>query len=248
MSTIDNSFVSLLNNILNNGREYENKRRATTRLQIPSYTLRHDFKDGFPAIGVKELPFDQVVTELIWFLRGDTNIKYLLQNGCNIWNKDAYNWYVKKCKDCGYPIRLSSVKEFISVVKSYYFNGGKINHFELPLDYTLGDVGKNYSYQWRNFGGLGVDQIYALITNMIKDPMESRLKVNAWNPAQLGDTALPPCHSEFQAIGVPLTSFERIEYARDVYGKEFSMSEDVMSILDEAKVPRYGFELHWIQR
>jgi thymidylate synthase len=191
MAKIDKEFALLCMEILNKGKEYENKNRGVKRLQIPSYTFRHEFKDGFPAITNKKLYWKGVVGELIWFLRGDNDVKYLNDNGIKIWNKDAYNWHKKTAKE------VLSEEEFY-----------KLGH---------GSVGQNYSVQWRNFNGK-TDQIKELIDTMHKDIMSSRLKVNAWNPCEVELTALPPCHSEFQIIGVPL--------------------ED----------DKFGFELHWNQR
>lgn len=191
MANIDNEFAALCSKILKEGKEYENKNRGVKRLQIPSYTFRHDFKDGFPAITNKKLYWKGIVGELIWFLRGDNDVKFLNDNKITIWNKDAYNWH-KKTAD---PVL--SEEEFYKL--------------------GYGSVGQNYSVQWRNFGGK-TDQIKDLFNEMKKDIMSSRLKVNAWNPCEVDMTALPPCHSEFQIIGVPL--------------------ED----------GTFGFELHWNQR
>jgi thymidylate synthase len=191
MATIDREFSELCKKILNEGKEYENKNRGVKRLQIPSYTFRHEFKDGFPAITNKKLYWKGIVGELIWFLRGDNDVKFLNDNGIKIWNKDAYNWH-KKTAD---PVL--SEEEFYKL--------------------GSGSVGQNYSVQWRNFNGK-TDQIKQLFDDMKKDIMSSRMKVNAWNPCEVDMTALPPCHSEFQIIGVPLDNDE------------------------------FGFELHWNQR
>lgn len=191
MATIDLEFRAILENVLINGIEYNNERRNVKRLQIPSYTFRHEFSDGFPALTLKKLAFKSVITELIWFLRGDNNVKFLNENHCKIWNKDAYNWHKRS-------------EEYI--LDESVFN-----------DLGQGSVGQNYSVQWRNFGGK-VDQISNLIRDMKADIMGSRLIVQAWNPLELDKTALPPCHSQFQIIGVPM--------------------ED----------GKYGFELHWYQR
>ena len=195
MATIDKEFQALCNKILTEGKEYENKNRGVKRLQIPSYTFRHDFNDGFPAITNKKLYWKGITGELIWFLRGDNNVQYLNENGIKIWNKDAYNWYVKQSKE----------------------NSKSPVSFEEFESWGKGSVGQNYSVQWRKFNG-ETDQILDLIEGMVKDIMSSRLKVNAWNPSEVDLTALPPCHSEFQIIGVPLPYDE------------------------------FGFELHWNQR
>lgn len=190
MSIIDLEFKKLCKTILTYGVEYENKRRGVKRLQIPSYTFRHEFKDGFPALSLKHLPFKSVVGELLWFLRGDNDIKYLNDNGIKIWNDDAYNWHVK--------------------------NGGDLTKEEFNERGT-GSVGRNYSMQWTDFNN-EVDQIASLMIDMDKDIMGSRLIVSAWNPSELDQTALPPCHTFFQIIGVPLEN------------------------------DQFGFELHWHQR
>jgi len=190
MSKVDQEFQKLCKKIFNEGKVYENKNRGVKRLQIPSYTFRHDFKDGFPAITNKKLYWNGIVGELIWFLRGDNDVKYLNENGIKIWNKDAFNWHKK--------------------------HGGFLN-FEDFEKKGIGSVGQNYSVQWRNFNG-NTDQIKELVKTMALDIMSSRLKVNAWNPCETELTALPPCHSEFQIIGVPLEGGD------------------------------FGFELHWNQR
>jgi thymidylate synthase len=176
---INRNYKNILEEVLANGAIYNNERRNVERLQIPSYTFRHDFEDGFPALGLKKLPFKTVVAELCWFLRGENTLEFLHKHNCHIWDADAKNWENKT---------------------------GEKN-----------SVGQNYSKQWRDYGGK-VDQIDILIDGMIKDIMSSRLKVEAWNPLELDDTALPPCHTGFQIIGVPLSTGE------------------------------FGFELHWNQR
>ena len=178
MAKIDREFAALCSKILNEGKEYENKNRGVKRLQIPSYTLRHEFKDGFPAITNKKLYWKGIVGELIWFLRGDNDVKYLNDNKITIWNKDAYNWHKKTATE---------------VLSEEEFN---------KLGY--GSVGQNYSAQYRNFNGK-TDQIKNLIDEMTKDIMSSRLIVNAWNPCETDLTALPPCHASYQVIGVPLS-------------------------------------------
>lgn len=191
MAKVDQTFHQLCSDILSKGKEYENKNRGVKRLQIPSFTFKHEFSNGFPAITNKKLYWKGIVGELIWFLRGDNDVRFLNENGIKIWNKDAYNWHKKT------NIHPLSEEEFYKL--------------------GYGSVGQNYSVQWRNFNGK-TDQIKELVDGMRKDIMSSRLKVNAWNPCEVDLTALPPCHSEFQVIGVPL--------------------ED----------DKFGFELHWNQR
>lgn len=247
MAIIDKNYHNLLEKILQQGYTYEDpNRKGINRLEIPSYTFRHEFKDGFPAITTKKLNYNAVITELIWFLRGNTNIKYLLDNDCNIWNKDAYNYYLKSNDT---DLDGMEFDEFVKIIKDNnlkelqgWFNG-----------YTLGDLGPVYSHQWRNFGEYevyecseyskegGVDQIERLIKNLKEKPLATDHIVNAWNASDLQDMALPPCHYGFQVVVKPLSLNER----REIYGKLAAFSHND---LDNKNITKYGFELHWQQR
>lgn len=235
MAKIDLTFQELCREILEKGREYENKNRGVKRLQIPSYTFKHSFKDGFPAITNKKLYWKGIVTELLWFLRGDNDVKYLNENGVKIWNKDAYNWYVKH--------HSGNTSDNAGLLENPdgSFRMLTFEEFEAKSE---GSVGRNYSVQWRDFQG--VDQIKRLIEDMEKDIMSSRLKVNAWNPAEIFDTALPPCHSEFQVIGVPLNYEQRKVIALNNGFKESQIESHHR--LDNLGIAEFGFELHWNQR
>jgi len=235
MAKIDQEVQELYKKVLKEGRIYNNINRGVKRLQIPSYTFKHDLvKDGFPALTNKEIYWKGITTELLWFLHGDNDIKKLKENGVSIWDKDAFNWYIKKNEGLN-PEMLLDFEGF-----------QKLGH---------GSVGQNYSVQWRNFNG-DTDQIDRLIKEMREDIMSSRLKVNAWNPSELDKTALPPCHSEFQIVGVPLSFSERMYFAgksraiSGFSGKKFDeKSKAEMNIeLTKQNVPEFGFELHWNQR
>jgi thymidylate synthase len=207
MSKLDNNFLALCHVIIDRGQEYEDKRRSVKRLQIPSYTFRHSFADGFPILSIKKVPIESIIGELIWFLRGDNDIAYLNENKITIWNDDAYNWYVKHHKH-NYPIDEEEDGHYVEN------EDGSFRMFTLEEFKVIGkgSVGQNYSRQWRAFNG-HTDQIMDIIRDMKKNIMGSRLKVNAWNPSETDMTALPPCHSEFQIIGVPLRLSQRINIA-----------------------------------
>lgn len=208
MAKVDVEVHKIYKKIFSEGREYNNKNRGVKRLQIPSYTFRHSFKDGFPALTTKKLYFKSIIGELIWFLRGDNDIKYLVDNNIHIWDKDAANYD---------PVNKRN-------------------------------VGRNYSVQWRDFNGK-TDQIKELIEGMKRDIMSSRLKVSAWNPSELNDTALPPCHDSFQVIGVPLRLGERTDIAlkRGISFNDLDIPF-LEKELDRLNIPEFGFELHWNQR
>lgn len=271
MADIDKEYVKLCEKILTEGREYENVNRGVKRLQIPSYTFRHEMKNGFPATTGKKLYYKGIVAELLWFLRGQTNVWHLQQDKVHIWDKDAYNSYkqVVSKNSVGIPMSLYmginksgdriyidnadqvesfsmfTFEEFCEVM-SRQTNFEEMERYYSYEGYTLGDVGQNYSAQWRNYNGK-VDQIRVLIEGMKKDIMSSRLKVNAWNPSELDMTALPPCHDGFQIIGVPLTLQERIDYEFPM-GNTMQLELEDGTLLDDLGTPKFGFELHWNQR
>lgn len=249
MSNIDIEYHELCRTILREGYEYVDESRGIVCKQISSYTIEVDkVFTQFPLITTKKMFTKGIVGELIWFLRGDSNIKYLNENKITIWNKDAYNWHKKL-----YPGTLMQQQNF----------GKQVLSFDDNL--LLGDVGRNYGVQWRDWtiynkdlGGLesevtGVDQIANLIHNLIVKPMSRRHIVTAWNPAELDQTALPPCHWAFEVIPYPIGLPVSIALA--------SQYEDLSNIpldeegidyirrkLEEYNVPQYMFDLKWHQR
>lgn len=247
MAKIDKSYHDLLNLILNKGFRYEDpNRKDIFRIQIPSYQFIHDFKDGFPAITTKKLFWKGVVAELLWFLRGDTNIKYLVDNNINIWNKDAYNYYCKLYNNTNYhSSNLLSYNEWLSF---------KDENFIQMQDYKWGDLGRVYGAQWRNWteyyvkkfnGGnptiihRTVDQISNLIKGLKQNPMGTRHIVTAWNPAELDDMALPPCHWSFEILVEPLSVSKQSLFKKDNSKKGWTINHN------RAK---YQFTLKWHQR
>jgi thymidylate synthase len=222
MAKIDKEYHKLLNNIVENGFKYEDpNRKGVNRIQVPSYTIKHDFKDGFPAITTKKLYWKGVVGELIWFLRGDTNIKYLVDNGINIWNKDAYNYYCKECKV--HNVDPCEFDKFILFIKN---GDNSKNHF-IPSknNYKLGDLGRVYGYQLRNFGGK-FDQLKWIIDTMKNNPMATKKTVTFINPNDKEHQALTPCHTGFKILVEP------IRY---------------INVLPKATDPIYQFTLQWEQ-
>ena len=233
MNKINRTYESLLIHILNNGYDYEDpNRKGVKRREVLNYTFRHEFKDGFPAITTKKLNYKSVVTELIWFLRGDTNIKYLLENNVNIWNKDAYNYYLKsrtkeKYNDCycGHTTDCecgtASIDNFIDGIK----NGS-----------GLGDLGKVYGYYWRNYDGF--DQIKDIIDKMINTPMSSEIIVTARNPNDKDNQALPCCFTEDMLVR------KKDNYCKisDINVGDYVLTQDstLQKVTDTSKVKYIG--------
>jgi thymidylate synthase len=244
MAYIDRDYHRLLNKILRDGYVYEDPNRKNVyRTEILSYTIRHQFKDGFPLVSTRALNYNNIITELLWFLKGDTNIKYLVNKGCNIWNKDAYKYYLKKNNT---DLESMNIKEFIETIrvmkdtdllKPWFSNG-----------YVLGDLGPVYGHQWRH--AEGGDQIKRLVENMINFPLATDHIVDSWNVKDLADMALPPCHFGFQILVRPLTVSERFHATPGSNLKDVNVfiENAHVTYLDEIGATKYGFELHWTQR
>lgn len=253
MSTFDKTYKKILQDIVDNGYSYEDpNRKGVFRKELLSATIRHELKDGFPALSLKHLPFQSVITELLWFLRGDTNIKYLIDNGCNIWNEDAYNYFSKKCGEIG--CLEYYFDQFIENIK--YNSEGSV----YIKNYKLGDLGPVYGHQWVKWGSnnkeisliQGINQISNLIKNLKEQPLATNHIVNSWNVGDLQDMALPPCHYGFQIVVRPLSDNERL----NLFYKKGYTSGDTVSYSDEdfeiayssENISKYGFELHFKMR
>jgi len=188
MNNIDRQYQSLLQDILDNGVKKED-RTGTGTISVFGRQIRHNMKEGFPLLTTKKMPFKTIVTELLWFLRGDTNIKYLVDNNCHIWDGDAYkrywsNWRPIK-EDCGEDLTPYTQEEFISKIKT-----------DDEFANKWGNLGKIYGAQWRSWGErkhdsisneyfIGIDQIQNLINDLKTNPDSRRLMVNAWNVGDL---------------------------------------------------------------
>lgn len=137
------------------------------------YQFRHNLADGFPLLTSKKLSFKSIIIELLWFLRGDTNVKYLIENGVNIWNEDAYNYYLKNLKELSEELVPVDFDTFIKLV----LEGG--NKISVKSNYTFGDCGFQYGRVWRNWGDPGTVMIdiahipQDFDTDSIKEVMES---------------------------------------------------------------------------
>lgn len=189
------------------------------------YQNRYNLMEGFPIVTTKEINFENIVHELLWILGGDTNVRYLVENGCNIWNEDAYNYYLKQCKKIDYKLPMG-FKAFVDNVKN-----GPSERKETFPGYKLGDCGKQYGWLWREFGKddwkfeeEGVDQLKVLVKGLLDNPMSRRHIINAWNPSTLDDMALHPCHVLVQFNCRPLTKEEREKFipsgtSEDLYEK-----------------------------
>lgn len=175
-------YLNLLDYIIKNGTE-KTDRTGTGTLSITGYQIKHDLSEGFPLLTTKRIYFRGVIHELLWFLKGETNIKYLIENNVHIWDDNAFDFNKKK-----YNLELTR-EEWENKIKSG--------------DYSLCDLGPVYGHQWSDFNSSGINQIQNAIDMLKSDPDSRRIIVNAWNPIQLSQMALPPCHMMFQFLTRP---------------------------------------------
>ena len=211
MNNLDKQYQDLLQSILDYGVEKQDRTGTGTK-SIFGYTIRHNMQDGFPVLTTKKMAWKTMVTELLWFLRGDTNIKFLVDNGCHIWDGDAFKNFMDTSE--GDPDLIWNQEQFINMIKT-----------DDEFAKQWGELGPVYGKQWRSwenffydspdpdgdgFRHSKVDQIQNLINDLKTNPDSRRLMVNAWNVGELDQMVLPPCHYGFQVYTRPTTREEKI--------------------------------------
>jgi thymidylate synthase len=255
MNTIDKKYQELLQDILDNGVE-KGDRTGTGTISVFGRQIRHKMSDGFPLLTTKKMAWKTMVTELLWFLRGDTNIKFLLDYNCHIWDGDAFKRYDNVYKG-NFPMDKD---EFIEAIKT---------NDEFAKQW--GELGPIYGKQWRKWtkkkmwlstdgsyeniydeaDQTVIDQIATLISELKTNPDSRRLMVNAWNVAELDQMVLPPCHYGFQVYTRELTIEERLDLASKKY-EVFEPTDfhrvDHKEIDELYPVPNRAISLMWNQR
>jgi thymidylate synthase len=234
MNNIDKTYQALLQDILDNG-VVKSDRTGTGTISVFGRQIRHKMSQGFPLLTTKKMAWKTIVTELLWFLRGDTNIKFLLDYDCHIWDGDAYKNYTKAVDEIidGYrsgdiigtqphiEAMFSNADELIPLTKEEFIKQIKTDN---KFAKKWGDLGPIYGKQWRQwqgwmqykkddgsngFGSLWYDQILQLVHSLKTNPDSRRLMVSAWNVAELDQMALPPCHYGFQVYTSELSDERR---------------------------------------
>ena len=238
MNNIDKQYQDLLRDIL-----YHNNpkvdRTGTGTISVFGRQIRHKMSEGFPLLTTKKMSWNSIVTELLWFLRGDTNIKYLLDNDCNIWTGDAYKRYLNTYKG---NFELDK-EEFINAIKT-----------SPEFAQQWGELGPIYGKQWRAWdfpevnGYFGpIDQIKILIQSLKTNPDSRRLMVNAWNVGKLHEMVLPPCHYGFQVYTRELSESERFNWYGNRIGSHMH-HDHIVQEMNQENVPTRAISLMWNQR
>ena len=254
MNNLDRQYKELLDHILHFGVDKADRTGTGTK-SIFGWQIRHNMKEGFPLLTTKKMAWKTMVTELLWFLRGDTNIKFLLDYNCHIWDGDAYKNYAAKTSmdvDGQY-----TKEEFINKIKT-----------DDEFANKHGQLGPIYGKQWRSWtkkkmylstdgsyeniydeaDQTVIDQIANLINELKTNPDSRRLMVSAWNVGDLSAMILPPCHYAFQMYTRELSLEERVKVLHERYGNRGSHIENGFDVLDELNIPTRAISLMFNMR
>jgi thymidylate synthase len=255
MNNLDRQYTALLQDILENGTQ-KGDRTGTGTLSVFGRQIRHKMSGGFPLLTTKKIYFKGVVTELLWFLQGRTDLRYLLENDCHIWTGDAYKVYDRDFDrenppfSSPYPNRLTK-KEFEEKIMT-----------DDEFNKWYGDLGPIYGKQWRSWEWDSlpgyqpahtqrIDQIENLINDLKNNPDSRRMMVSSWNPADLPNQVLPPCHYGFQVYTRELSYNEREQLALSYpHIKKLCDVNGPMTPKgwDDYNIPTRAISLMWDQR
>jgi len=262
MNNLDKQYQSLLQDILDNGIEKKD-RTGTGTISVFGRQIRHKMSEGFPLLTTKKMHWKSIVTELLWFLRGDTNIKYLVGNDCHIWDGDAYKNYLKTYPDWYSEQHIIAhqkitQEEFINKIKT-----------DDKFAKKWGDLGPIYGKQWRSWtkkkmylstdgsyeniydeaDQTVIDQISVLINDIKTNPDSRRLMVSAWNVGELDAMVLPPCHYGFQVYTRELSLEERLKLVKNsVMSFEDLSTATYDEFFERNNIPTRAISLMWNQR
>ena len=212
-------YLDLARHIMTNG-TFKSDRTGTGTKSVFGYQMRFDLKEGFPLVTTKKTFMKGIIHELLWFIKGDTNIKYLVDNKVGIWTDWPYKNYKASAEYQG-----ETIIEFSEKIKESQDFADK-----------WGDLGPVYGSQWRNFNG--VDQIAYIINTIKKDPDSRRMVLSAWNPAEIGQMMLPPCHTliQFYVVNNKL-SLQLYQRSGDVFlGIPFNIASYALFLMMVAQV------------
>ena len=253
MNNLDKSYQALLQDILNIGIIKED-RTGTGTISVFGRQIRHKMSEGFPLLTTKKMAVKSMITELKWFLKGDTNIKYLVDNGCHIWNGDCYKAYIKRYNKGKYVVaKLLENSKKNRTLTELFTQEEFINKVKTDDEFAKkwGELGPIYGKQWRAFDEEewgGIDQIQNLINDLKTNPDSRRLMVTAWNPSYQHQMVLPPCHYGFQVYTKEMTLEERLEWNYENTDPLSRSMDYFPAHLDSMGVPKRKISLMWNQR
>lgn len=212
-------YLDLCQYVLTHGKK-KMDRTGTGTLSVFGYQMRYDLSDGFPLLTTKKVHLKSIIHELLWFIQGDTNIKYLVDHDVKIWNDWPYKSYQNHSDYQG-----ESMAEFVDKIKN-----------DAEFARIHGDLGPVYGAQWRNFNG--VDQLQFILNEIKTNPHSRRMILSAWNPAEIKDMALPPCHTLIQFyVENGEISLQLYQRSADIFlGVPFNIASYALLLLMVAQV------------
>lgn len=255
---VDEQYFDCLNKIKEFGTH--KKTRSGDVISYFGLSMRFNLKYGFPVLTTKKMFTKGFIHELLWFLKGDTNIKYLIDNGVNFWTPDAYRFYNELSKkhlelvNKDYVNNINdfniSIEDFIENVKNEkeirIARKRNENGNLIKVQYRFGDLGPVYGRQWRHWGVTDFDQLRMIISTLKKNPFDRRLLLTGYNPEVMNDIALPPCHTMYMFNASPLTYNERVEWCQaNVHEEWINPTQETM---DEYGCPKYSLSLWFMCR
>lgn len=250
---VDEQYLGCLKKILDEG--YLKQTRSGEVLSLFGLSMRFKLKNGFPVLTTKKMFTRGFIHELLWFLRGDTNIKYLVENKVNFWTPDAYRFYLELCNKHNKLIKEYNQEEYQPVSKEeflekvmnqeYIYLAKKKNENNnlIKICYHFGDLGPVYGKQWRHWGNTDFDQIRMVINNLKGNPYDRRLLITGYNPEVLKDIALPPCHTLYQFYARPLSYTERLEWCDEHLPETNEWKSPTEQMMDEKGCPKNALSL-----
>ena len=263
MNKLDKDYLDVVNNILTNGRLKKTRNGST--MAIFGAEIKHDMRTGFPLLTSKKMFLRGIAVELEWFLQGDTNIKYMVDKGVNIWVGDCHKHYTN-ITSANNSDNDKWMRENLDGTLSMYTEAEFIHKIKTDKSFAnkWGSIGPGYGHQWRNYGAEyilthpehsfvphkhGIDQLANVINTLKTNPDDRRMIVSAWNPEELNDCLLPPCHYSFQFYSEELTTLERndLYYTKlkdQLVRGNFKTDKDY----DNAGIPKRTLSLKFIMR
>ena len=217
-------YLEMCKYVLANGKKKDD-RTGTGTISTFGYQTRYNLEEGFPLLTTKKVYFKAILGELLWFIKGNTNIKELVDQNIKIWNEWPYETYKKSNDYVG-----ETLQEFVDKIKT-----------DDDFAEKWGDLGPVYGKQWRNFNG--VDQLAKLENSLKNNPFSRRHIISAWNPAEVDNMALPPCHSFMQFYVSPdkKLSCQLYQRSADLFlGVPFNIASYALLTVMLAKVCGYG--------
>lgn len=264
MNHVDAQYLDLLNKVINYG-TWKNSRSGNVK-SLFDCTMRFNLKEGLPLLTSKKVFYKGIIHELLWFLKGDTNIRYLVENNVHIWDDDAFRFFkslefnkyanitigqdkiiITSEEDWKKWVNVITKDTFVELVKN---NDKNFIIFNYGKKYLFGDLGPIYGAQWRGLSdGCNHDQILDIINKLKNNPNDRRIVLSAWNVNDIDKMALPPCHMFSVFYTRELNNTERLEWLWNHSNGEYDEWKSPSSeTLDDLNVPKHELSCSFTMR